>query len=149
MAPRPKSKKNPYTNAPPVGEESQSSHTALAKEPFFGFVPRHVTAKQVKKVMDGGINPFTKQSFTTQYKRLLESRKKLPVYTQMEGFYEMFNENQILIVAGETGAGKTTQIPQFVCYTDLPHTKGKLVCCTQPRRVAAMSVAKRVADEMD
>ncbi|KAF8635093.1 hypothetical protein AX15_000533 [Amanita polypyramis BW_CC] len=52
-------------------------------------------------------------------------------------------------MVGETGSGKTTQIPQFVAYSDLPHTRGKLVACTQPRRVAAMSVAKRVADEMD
>ncbi|KAI0925254.1 hypothetical protein AcV7_005537 [Taiwanofungus camphoratus] len=52
-------------------------------------------------------------------------------------------------MVGETGSGKTTQIPQFVCYSDLPHVKGKMVACTQPRRVAAMSVAKRVADEMD
>lgn len=37
------------------------------------------------------------------------------------------------------------RIPQFVVYSDLPHTKGKIVACTQPRRVAAMSVAKRVA----
>jgi len=50
---------------------------------------------------------------------------------------------------GQTGSGKTTQIPQFVCYADLPQLKGKMVACTQPRRVAAMSVAKRVADEMD
>jgi pre-mRNA-splicing factor ATP-dependent RNA helicase DHX15/PRP43 len=42
-----------------------------------------------------------------------------------------------------------SRIPQFVCYSDLPHARGKLVACTQPRRVAAMSVAKRVADEMD
>lgn len=43
----------------------------------------------------------------------------------------------------------SSRIPQFVAYSDLPHTRGKLVACTQPRRVAAMSVAKRVADEMD
>lgn len=50
---------------------------------------------------------------------------------------------------GETGSGKTTQIPQFVLFDDLPHLNGKMVACTQPRRVAAMSVAKRVANEMD
>ncbi|KAJ2993360.1 hypothetical protein NUW54_g7738 [Trametes sanguinea] len=60
-----------------------------------------------------------------------------------------FNKQQILVMVGETGSGKTTQIPQFVCYADLPHTRGKTVACTQPRRVAAMSVAKRVADELD
>lgn len=41
------------------------------------------------------------------------------------------------------------RIPQFVAYSDLPHMRGKAIACTQPRRVAAMSVAKRVADEMD
>jgi pre-mRNA-splicing factor ATP-dependent RNA helicase DHX15/PRP43 len=60
-----------------------------------------------------------------------------------------FNKNQIVVMEGQTGSGKTTQIPQFVCYADLPQLKGKMVACTQPRRVAAMSVAKRVADEMD
>ncbi|KIL59147.1 hypothetical protein M378DRAFT_38787, partial [Amanita muscaria Koide BX008] len=60
-----------------------------------------------------------------------------------------YSENQIIVMVGETGTGKTTQIPQFVAYSDLPHTNRKLVACTQPRRVAAMSVAKRVADEMD
>jgi pre-mRNA-splicing factor ATP-dependent RNA helicase DHX15/PRP43 len=56
-----------------------------------------------------------------------------------------------------TGSGKTTQygssfgfqiVPQFVVYSDLPHTKGKIVACTQPRRVAG-SVAKSVAEEMN
>nr|VWO96108.1 CifA [Ganoderma boninense] len=67
----------------------------------------------------------------------------------MDEFLKMFTNNQIIVMVGETGSGKTTQIPQFVCYSDLPHTKGQMVACTQPRRVAAMSVAKRVADELD
>jgi HrpA-like RNA helicase len=60
-----------------------------------------------------------------------------------------FDKNQIVVVEGQTGSGKTTQLPQFICYSDLPQMKGTMVACTQPRRVAAMSVAKRVADEMD
>ncbi|KAF7790146.1 hypothetical protein EIP86_001098 [Pleurotus ostreatoroseus] len=137
---------NPYTDMPPV---QSTSALSSSKEPLLGFMPRHVTAAQVEKAMNHDLNPFTKLPHTAQYRKILEGRRKLPVYAQMEEFYKMFNEHQIIVMVGETGSGKTTQIPQFVCYSDLPHTKGKLVACTQPRRVAAMSVAKRVADEMD
>jgi len=108
-----------------------------------------VKGKDVRKALEGDVNPFTKQPHSGQYKKILEARKKLPVYAQMDEFLKIFTENQIVVMVGETGSGKTTQIPQFVAYSDLPHTKGKMVACTQPRRVAAMSVAKRVADEMD
>ncbi|KAJ8487082.1 hypothetical protein ONZ51_g4424 [Trametes cubensis] len=133
-------------------------------DPLFGWLPRNVTSEQVLKAMEGDVNPFTKRPHSAQYKKILEARKKLPVFGQMDDFLKIFTKNQIIVVVGETGSGKTTQlttpstavyrvttrrIPQFVCYSDLPHTKGKMVACTQPRRVAAMSVAKRVADEMD
>ena len=61
----------------------------------------------------------------------------------------MYQRSQILVFVGETGSGKTTQIPQFVLFDDLPQAQHKLIACTQPRRVAAMSVAQRVANEMD
>ncbi|KAI0740348.1 pre-mRNA-splicing factor ATP-dependent RNA helicase PRP43 [Earliella scabrosa] len=137
---------NPYTRAPPLAKAAPSLG---AQDPLFGFLPRKVTGKQVLKAMESEHNPFTKRPHTPQYKKILESRKKLPVFSQMDEFLKMFTNNQIIVMVGETGSGKTTQIPQFVCYSDLPHTKGQMVACTQPRRVAAMSVAKRVADEMD
>lgn len=54
---------------------------------------------------------------------------------------------QILIIEGETGSGKTTQIPQYLVEAGYTKDKKK-IGCTQPRRVAAMSVAARVAEEM-
>jgi pre-mRNA-splicing factor ATP-dependent RNA helicase DHX16 len=83
----------------------------------------------------------------TEHEKILEVRKKLPVFPYREEFLAAVKTHQILVLVGETGSGKTTQIPQYlheIGYSEL----GK-IGCTQPRRVAAMSVASRVAQEMD
>ncbi|KAH8152934.1 uncharacterized protein LAJ45_03161 [Morchella importuna] len=112
---------------------------------------RHqTTTEQANKAEDGPLNPFNGNPLSNQYFKILKTRRNLPVHQQRDEFLEMFHSSQILVFVGETGSGKTTQIPQFVLFDDLPHLNGrKQVACTQPRRVAAMSVAKRVADEMD
>ncbi|ORY77997.1 P-loop containing nucleoside triphosphate hydrolase protein [Leucosporidium creatinivorum] len=119
--------------------------------PFDGWIARKVDGKQVEKAMDGTTNPFTLRPHSKRYMDILKLRKNLPVHQQMSEFIEMFQSSQFTVMVGETGSGKTTQIPQYVAYADLPHLRrpGLQVACTQPRRVAAMSVAKRVADEMD
>ncbi|KAI8450686.1 pre-mRNA-splicing factor ATP-dependent RNA helicase prp43 [Phakopsora pachyrhizi] len=114
-----------------------------------GFIERKVTGEQVLKAMEHSTNPFTSRNYSKQYKEILEKRKALPVFKQMSEFFQKYNESQFVVMEGETGSGKTTQIPQYAVYADLPHIKKKMIACTQPRRVAAMSVAKRVADEMD
>ena len=78
---------------------------------------------------------------------LEETRKSLPVYAYREQIIAAVQEYQILIIVGETGSGKTTQIPQYLYEAGLCEGDKK-IGCTQPRRVAAMSVAKRVADEV-
>lgn len=76
-----------------------------------------------------------------------ETRKSLPIYTYREQLLEAVKEHPVLIVVAETGSGKTTQLPQYL--HEAGYTSGgQKIGCTQPRRVAAMSVAARVADEM-
>ncbi|KAF8440863.1 pre-mRNA splicing factor [Boletus edulis BED1] len=80
-------------------------------------------------------------------KTIEETRKSLPVYTYREELLDAIKEHQVLIVVAETGSGKTTQLPQYL--HEAGYTAGGLkIGCTQPRRVAAMSVAARVAEEM-
>lgn len=113
-------------------------------------MPRHkTTAEMAKKAEDGPNNPYSGKPLSKQYFNILKSRRGLPVHAQRDEFLQMYQKSQILIFVGETGSGKTTQIPQFVLFDDQPNIQRKLVACTQPRRVAAMSVAQRVADEMD
>lgn len=76
---------------------------------------------------------------------ILEQRQGLPIYKLRQELLKAVHENQVLIVIGETGSGKTTQITQYLAEEGFLSI-GKLAC-TQPRRVAAMSVAKRVSEE--
>lgn len=76
---------------------------------------------------------------------IVEQREGLPIYKLKEDLIKAVYENQILVVIGETGSGKTTQITQYLAESGYT-VRGK-IGCTQPRRVAAMSVAKRVAEE--
>ncbi|WAR30568.1 DHX16-like protein [Mya arenaria] len=72
-----------------------------------------------------------------------ETQRSLPIYPFKQGLLEAIDQFQVLIIEGETGSGKTTQIPQYL-YNGGFCKDGMKVGCTQPRRVAAMSVAARV-----
>ncbi|RZF38410.1 hypothetical protein LSTR_LSTR006536 [Laodelphax striatellus] len=76
---------------------------------------------------------------------LVEQRQSLPIFRLKDELIRAVTDNQILIVIGETGSGKTTQITQYLA--EAGFTQRGSLGCTQPRRVAAMSVAKRVAEE--
>lgn len=80
------------------------------------------------------------------FEKIQDDRKALPMFPYRDPLLRAVEEHQVIIIVGETGSGKTTQIPQYLYEAGY----GKLgkIGCTQPRRVAAMSVAARVAQEV-
>lgn len=76
---------------------------------------------------------------------LKEQRESLPIYKLKPQLCDALKQHRVLVVIGETGSGKTTQMTQYMI--EMGFTTRGIIGCTQPRRVAAMSVAKRVAEE--
>ncbi|KAL5334380.1 P-loop containing nucleoside triphosphate hydrolase protein [Aspergillus crustosus] len=75
-----------------------------------------------------------------------QQRESLPVYKFRQQLLQAVQENQLMIVVGDTGSGKTTQLTQYLA--EAGWANNGVIGCTQPRRVAALSVAKRVAEEV-
>lgn len=78
-------------------------------------------------------------------KSIKDQRESLPVYALKSELMAAIAKNQVLIVIGETGSGKTTQMTQYMA--EMGYASKGMIGCTQPRRVAATSIARRVAEE--
>ncbi|XLU52381.1 hypothetical protein S245_047029, partial [Arachis hypogaea] len=81
--------------------------------------------------------------------RMLEFRRSLPAFKEKDAFLKVISDNQVIVVSGETGCGKTTQLPQYILESETEAGRGAgcNIICTQPRRISAMSVSERVAAE--
>ncbi|KAG9348145.1 hypothetical protein JZ751_001880 [Albula glossodonta] len=90
-----------------------------------------------------------KKRENSKYTEMLKFREKLPSYNKKMELVQLVRANQVLVVSGETGCGKTTQVTQFILDDYIERGMGSLcrVVCTQPRRISAISVAERVAAE--
>ncbi|CAG8619606.1 10750_t:CDS:10, partial [Cetraspora pellucida] len=100
------------------------------------------------------INQNFVKTFNVPVKRSQEiqlARMKLPVCEEEQAIMEAINQNSVVIICGETGSGKTTQLPQFLYEAGFGNPESGnpgIIGITQPRRVAAVSMSKRVAQEL-
>nr|XP_009399067.1 PREDICTED: DExH-box ATP-dependent RNA helicase DExH6 [Musa acuminata subsp. malaccensis]XP_009399068.1 PREDICTED: DExH-box ATP-dependent RNA helicase DExH6 [Musa acuminata subsp. malaccensis] len=84
---------------------------------------------------------------SSQLRKIVEDRAKLPIASFKDGITSTLETNQVVLISGETGCGKTTQVPQYLL--DYMWDKGEAckIICTQPRRISAISVAERISYE--
>ncbi|OAY75283.1 ATP-dependent RNA helicase DHX36 [Ananas comosus] len=86
---------------------------------------------------------------SSEGQKMLEFRRSLPAFKEREALLEAVSQNQVIVVSGETGCGKTTQLPQYILESEIDAARGATcsIICTQPRRISAMAVSERVAAE--
>lgn len=110
------------------------------------------TEKPEAQVVDdeeGGVLfiPGASSSSGYGYASIDKQRQRLPVYKYRNAILYLVETHSTTIIVGETGSGKTTQIPQYLIEAGWA-AGGRLIACTQPRRLAVQAVSSRVAQEM-
>ena len=108
---------------------------------------KHVHGKQVEPAQ-------RKPAFYVTVKRnpeIQQARSKLPMFAEEQQVMEAIREKDVIVLCGATGCGKSTQLPQFLFEAGYGHDEGVpgMIGCTQPRRVAAITTAKRIAKELN
>lgn len=104
------------------------------------------TVAKIQRLEDAPSNPLTGKAWPSGHEDLLKGRRRLPVYGRYDEILDKYHQSQVVILSSETGSGKSTQVPQLLVYDE--YASGLQIACTQPRRLAAKELAKRVADEM-
>ncbi|XP_057329367.1 ATP-dependent RNA helicase DHX33 isoform X2 [Microplitis mediator] len=134
-----------------VHDNADSKYSVINGANFSKFIPKKPTIVNFgetssNKVLENETNQKDKIINDKTNINIQQQRKSLPVYKLRERLLEEIRRYNTVIIIGETGSGKTTQIPQLILHSDVVGTSG-CIGITQPRRVAAVSVAHRVAQE--
>ena len=82
------------------------------------------------------------------FQRMLRFREGLPIWKFRNTLLETMLTNQVIIICGETGCGKSTQVPSFILEHELSSGRSCKIYCTEPRRISATSLARRVCEEL-
>ncbi|KAL1628644.1 putative ATP-dependent RNA helicase ucp12 [Neofusicoccum ribis] len=111
--------------------------------------PRPVNLRPGSQASQRMLEQWQAKRNSPEQQRMLRAREKLPAWALQEEIVDAVDQHQVVIISGETGSGKSTQSVQFILDDMIQHKLGEAVniVCTQPRRISALGLADRVADE--
>ncbi|XP_056132133.1 putative ATP-dependent RNA helicase DHX57 [Lampris incognitus] len=135
-------------------EDKNDKAVPVESESYVSLRKRTVKKHQLRidnMVQENGklCQEFRRKQSSRVFRSMLQQRQKLPAWQEKNNILDLLDECQVLVISGMTGCGKTTQIPQFILDASLsgPAEQVANILCTQPRRISAISVAQRVAQE--
>lgn len=136
---------------------SKSPESISSNKPSMNYPPQKQKIEKIKKYSEQEINTISEEILkqqtikqkADQFQKMQKIRSSLPAYKHKEEILELYKNNDILVLSGETGCGKTTQVPQFLLdyFIETKQAGHCNMICTQPRRLSAIGVASRVAKE--
>lgn len=109
-----------------------------------------LATKTLAEISEDILNGYNHQvDHDPKLKKMLDERYQLPVYNSYDAILDAINYSPVVIIRGATGCGKTTQVPQYILDSFINQGRGAECCIvvTQPRRISAVSVAERIAEE--
>lgn len=112
---------------------------------------KELSLQDIKRDDERIMKNFVIKLAEPRYQKMMDVRKKLPAWNLRNDIINTIHSSQVTVISGETGCGKSTQVPQFILDDWLANFKSNdkhiEIICTQPRRISAIGVAERVADE--
>ncbi|KAK9170294.1 hypothetical protein Syun_002434 [Stephania yunnanensis] len=132
-----------------AGASSKDAKQALSANNVENSVPK-MEVDLTKKSLNAELKDKQDEKKARDSLKAMQSfREKLPAFKMKTEFLKAVAENQVLVVSGETGCGKTTQLPQFILEEEIARLRGAdcSIICTQPRRISAISVSARISSE--
>ena len=130
----------------------EGTNHSISPEPSKRSVPEPVVSKPPGSpavIMPEEIKSlWSSKASTTSYRNSLTSRITLPIWNYKDELLDAIEQHQTVIVCGETGCGKSTQVPAFILERELSCGRSCKVYCTEPRRISAISLARRVSEEL-
>lgn len=137
---------------------SENNNTSKIKRPTHyikGITSRAnkktLSVQEIKGIDEKLVKKFIQLAQRPQYIEMIQNRKNLPAWSMVNDILNTIHKAQVVVISGETGCGKSTQVPQYIFDDWLINYKNEPkhieIVCTQPRRISAIGVAERVADE--